>query len=126
MARAAQRYARGTCLIGKTPPALLSLPTAADVFEAVMSNKASKGVVVLEQGDSGILSGVRSLLKDNSLRVVGELTHETRFKLVSCQLAPGCSQGGRPLRRTADEPRVAALHLDRPLRRRGGGRVRAG
>lgn len=82
-ARAAQHYARGSCPIGKTPPALLSLPTAADVFEAVMSSKAHHGVCLLEQGDSGILSGVRSLLKDNPLRVVAELTHETRFKLVS-------------------------------------------
>ena len=48
-----------------------------------MSCKAHVGMVLMEQGDSGILSAVRLLLKDNPLRVVGEVVHETRFKLVS-------------------------------------------
>lgn len=83
VARAARQYAVNTSPVGKVPPALLELPTAADVFEAIMSGKAHHGVCLLEQGDSGILSGIRTLLKDNPLRVVGELTHETKFKLLS-------------------------------------------
>ena len=37
-------------------PRTLRLPSSADVFEAVTSNKAYHGIVLLEAGDSGILS----------------------------------------------------------------------
>ena len=81
--RAASQYALSQAPAGKAPPKLLSCSTAADVFELVMSSKAHRGVILLEQGDGGILSAVRSLLKENPLHVVGEQSHETHFKLVA-------------------------------------------
>ena len=82
-ARAAQAFIGSTAPAGKPAAKLVRCPNAADVFEAVSSNKAAHGVALLEQGDSGILPVMRELLMDNSLRIVGELLHETRFRLVS-------------------------------------------
>ena len=49
-----------------------------------MANEAFFGVVTLEAGDSGILSNVRTVLKEHpTLRIVDEITHEARFRLVS-------------------------------------------
>jgi prephenate dehydratase len=53
----------------------------ADVFGAVMANRATFGMVLLEQGDSGVLAVTRSLLRESSLRVVGEVVHDARFAL---------------------------------------------
>jgi chorismate mutase len=82
-ARVARQYANRVGPPGKQGPQLLRLPNAEGVFEAVMSSKAFLGVCLLERGDSGILSDVRSLLIENPLRIVGELVHHSRFRLVS-------------------------------------------
>ena len=82
-ARAAAAFIARGAPSGKRAPRLVRCPNAADVFEQVSSNKAFHGVALLEQGDSGILSTVRDLLKANSLRIVGEVLPEARFRLVS-------------------------------------------
>jgi hypothetical protein len=61
-AQMAQSHFASGCPPGKLAPRLLRCATVADVFEAVSSNKAFHGVVLLEQGDSGILSAVRCAL----------------------------------------------------------------
>jgi len=50
-----------------------------------MANKATFGVALLEQGDSGVLAVTRTLLRESSLRVVGEVVHEARFALYSIE-----------------------------------------
>jgi len=72
-----------SCPPGKAAPQLMQCMYAADVFGQVMASKATYGVVLLEQGDSGVLAVTRSLLRSSSLRVVGEIVRESRFALYS-------------------------------------------
>ncbi len=62
---------------------LLRCKSAADVIEAVMSNRAFVGMVLLEQGDSGVVPSTRALLLDTPLKVVGELHHKSRLTLLA-------------------------------------------
>lgn len=66
-----------------SPPSLLPMKSAGEVFSAVMSNQAFYGIVVLERGDAGIDPTTRTLLRNTSLKVVAELTHRAAFRLVS-------------------------------------------
>ena len=101
--RSAIAYVDKSYPAGKTKPKLTRCPNPADVFEAVSSNRVVHGIALLEQGDSGILSAVRELFKENSLRIVGEVLHEARFKLVS--------RGGAlpDIRRVVARPEVLRL-----------------
>jgi len=81
-ALAADAFLASGCPAGRRAPDTLCLPSVGDVFEAVSSNKAYHGIVLLEVGDSGLLSEVRHLLKESSLRIVGEVMHEARFHLI--------------------------------------------
>lgn len=74
------RFVR-SCPKGKAAPLLIRCSNVADVFGAVMANRATFGMVLLEQGDSGVLAVTRSLLRESSLRVVGEVVHDARFAL---------------------------------------------
>ena len=62
---------------------------ASAVVQAVMSNQAFYGLVVLEQGDGGVQPGVPAALRRTPLYVVGEHAHMASFKLMACE--PGLS-----------------------------------
>ena len=53
---------------------LLPCESSLGVFEALMSNRAFLGLVVLEKADSGILPATRALLGDYPLKVSAQLT----------------------------------------------------
>ena len=44
-------------------PTLLRMTEPAEVVSAVLSHKAHHGVIVIEQGDSGVQAGVLALLR---------------------------------------------------------------
>ena len=80
---ATDRFVR-SCPFGKAAPLLKRCDRVADVFTVVKTNAATHGVVILEQGDSGVHNTTCELLRNMSgLRVVGEVIHEGRFALLS-------------------------------------------
>jgi len=68
---------------GKQAPLLCRCDNAAEVFQAVQSGNAHFGVVLMEVGDSGVLHATRRLLETSPLRVVGDISHQVQFTLVS-------------------------------------------
>ena len=103
------RFVR-SCPKGKAAPLLIRCSNVADVFGAVMANRATFGMVLLEQGDSGVLAVTRSLLRESSLRVVGEVVQKwTRCGFVNEPEAPGAAVSMPSLGRA---PSTVASALD--------------